>query len=86
MPGRLLAIDAPFVLYRSAFSLPDSFTDKDGHPVNALLGAVNLLLRIAADCRPRAIVVCFGAEAAAYRVGLFPPYHAQRPPVPDALG
>ena len=54
-------------------------------PVNALLGAVNLILRIAADCRPRAIVVCFGAEAAAYRTELYPAYHAERPPVPDAL-
>jgi DNA polymerase-1 len=30
-------------------------------------------------------VVCFGAEAAPYRVELFPSYHADRPPVPDAL-
>ena len=85
VPGPLLAIDGPFVLYRSFFALPDSITDGDGHPVNALLGAVNLILRIAADRRPRAIVVCFGAEAATYRTDLYPPYHAQRPPVPDAL-
>ena len=52
---------------------------RDGHAVDALLGAVNLILRIAADCRPRAIVVCFGAEAAAYRTELYPPYHAHRP-------
>jgi 5'-3' exonuclease len=85
MPGPLLVIDGPFVLYRSFFALPDSITDGDGHPVNALLGAVNLILRIAADRRPRAIVVCFGAEAASYRVELYPLYHAARPPVPDAL-
>jgi len=29
--------------------------------------------------------MCFGAEAASYRVELFPSYHADRPPVPDAL-
>ncbi|MFZ0089126.1 MAG: 5'-3' exonuclease [Solirubrobacteraceae bacterium] len=85
MPGPLLAIDGPFVLYRSFYALPDSITDGDGHPTNALLGAVNLILRIAADRAPRAIVACFGAEAATYRVELYPPYHAQRPPVPDAL-
>jgi 5'-3' exonuclease len=85
MPGPLLVIDGPFVLYRSFFALPDSIKDDDGHPVNALLGAVNLILRIAADCRPRAIVVCFGAEAASYRVELYPAYHAHRPEVPDAL-
>jgi len=83
--GPLLAIDGPFVLYRSFFALPDSITGVDEHPVNALLGATNLILRIAADRRPRAIVVCFGAEAAKYRVELYPGYHAQRPPVPEAL-
>jgi 5'-3' exonuclease len=83
--GPLLAIDGPFVLYRSFFALPDSIKDGDGNPVNALLGSVNLILRIAADARPRAIVVCFGAEAAHYRTELYPDYHAARPPVPDAL-
>ena len=85
MPGPLLAVDAPFVLYRSFYALPDSIHGSVGRPVNALLGATNLLLRIAADRRPRAIVMCFGAEAAAYRTELFPAYHADRPPVPEAL-
>src|SRR5579859_3757339 len=85
MPGPLVVVDAPFVLYRSFFALPDSIKDAVGRPINALLGAVNVLLRVAADHAPRAIVVCFGAEAAAYRVELYPPYHAARPPVPDTL-
>jgi DNA polymerase-1 len=85
MPPPLLAVDAPFLLYRSFFALPDSIHGADGHSVNALLGAANALLRIAADRRPRAVVLCFGAEAAAYRTELYPPYHASRPPVPDAL-
>jgi DNA polymerase-1 len=85
MPGPLLAVDAPFVLYRSFYALPDSIHGSVGRPVNALLGATNLLLRIAADQGPRAIVPCFGAEAADYRTELFPAYHADRPPVPDDL-
>jgi 5'-3' exonuclease len=85
MSGPLLAVDAPFLLYRSFFALPDSIKGADGQSVNALLGSANALLRIAADRGPRAIVVCFGAEAADYRVELFPPYHADRPPVPDPL-
>ncbi len=85
MPGPLLAVDAPFVLYRSFYALPDSIHGPEGRPVNALLGSVNLLLRIAADRGPRAIVLCFGADAAAYRTELFPAYHADRPPLPDAL-
>jgi len=82
----LLVVDAPFLLYRSFFALPESILGVDERPVGALLGAVNALLRVAADRRPRAVVLCFGAEAATYRVELFAGYHAARPPVPDALG
>jgi 5'-3' exonuclease len=85
MAGPLLVVDAPFLLYRSFFALPDSIKGADDHSVNALLGAANVLLRIAADRGPRAIVLCFGAEAAQYRVELYPAYHADRLPVPDAL-
>ncbi len=85
MPAPLLAVDVPFLLYRSFFALPESITGVDDHPVGALLGAANALLRVVADRRPRAVVLCFGAEAAAYRVELYPPYHADRPPVPDPL-
>jgi DNA polymerase-1 len=85
MPGRLLVVDAPYVLFRSFFALPDSIKGADGHAVNALLGAVNILLRIVADQRPRAVVTCFGPDAAAYRVELYPQYHAARPEVPGPL-
>lgn len=85
MSQPLLVVDAPYVLFRSFFALPDSIKGADGHPVNALLGAVNILLRIAADQRPRGIVACFGPDAAPYRVELYPAYHAARPEVPDAL-
>ena len=81
----LVVVDGPFLLYRSFFALPDSIKGVDSRPVNALLGGANVLLRLIGDRDPRAIVVCFGAEAAAYRVELYPPYHADRPPVPDAL-
>jgi DNA polymerase-1 len=85
VPGPLLVVDAPFLLYRSFFALPDSIKGAGDHPVNALLGGANAMLRIAADRDPRAIVMCFGTEAAHYRVELYPPYHADRPPVPEAL-
>jgi DNA polymerase-1 len=85
MPGPLLVVDAPFVLYRSFFALPDSIRGAEGRPVNALLGATNLLLRIAAETSPRAVVICFGAEQAPYRVELYAGYHAARPPMPEDL-
>ena len=85
MAAPLLLADVPWLLYRSFFALPSSITDADGRPVNALLGTANALLS-AVDARsPRAVVACFGAEGAAYRIALYPPYHAQRPPMPDEL-
>jgi 5'-3' exonuclease len=83
--GPLLAFDAPSLLYRAFFALPDSITDGDGHPVNALLGATNLVLYAVAEHRPRAVVACFGQEAAHYRVALHAGYHADRPPMPAEL-
>lgn len=85
MPAPLLAVDAPSLLYRAWFALPDSIRGADGTPVNALLGATNAILRIVADRRPRAVVICSGAEAARYRVERYAGYHADRPPVPDGL-
>jgi 5'-3' exonuclease len=85
VPAPLLAVDAPSLLYRAFFALPQSITDGDGHPVNALLGMANLILFIVERHDPRAVVLCFGAEAADYRTELFEPYHADRPPMPDEL-
>ena len=81
----LLIADVPWLLYRSFFALPKSIKGADGQPVNALLGTVNALL-IAIEARPpRAVVACFGAEQARYRVELYPPYHAHRDPMPAEL-
>jgi 5'-3' exonuclease len=85
MPGPLLAVDTPYLLFRAAFSLPESITDAEGRPVNALLGTANAILQVAEERAPRAIVLCFGEEAADYRVELYPAYHAHREPMPDPL-
>jgi 5'-3' exonuclease len=85
MLGPLLVVDAPSLLYRAFFALPDAITGTDGMPVNALLGATNAILRVVADRTPRAVAICSGAEAARYRVARYPGYHADRPPVPDGL-
>ena len=85
MPGPLLAVDAPSLLYRAFFALPQSITDGDGQPVNALLGMANLVLFAVERHAPRAVVLCFGAEAATYRKELFEPYHADRPEMPPEL-
>ena len=85
MTRPLLVIDAPSLLYRAFFALPQSITDGDGHPVNALLGTANVVLFVVERQAPRAVVFCWGAEKAAYRAELYAPYHADRPPMPPEL-
>jgi len=85
MAGPLLVVDAPSMLFRAFYALPDSIKGADGGPVNALLGTANLILREVEQRSPRAVVLCFGPDAADYRLELFEGYHADRPEVPDTL-
>jgi 5'-3' exonuclease len=85
VPAPLLAVDAPSMLFRAFYALPKSITDADGRPVNALLGAANLILREVVRHRPRAVVLCFGPDAAHYRLEIYPQYHADREELPDEL-
>ena len=85
MAGPLLLVDAPYLLYRAFYALPDSIKGSDGRPVNALLGSTNTMLAVAEEEGARAVVACFGPDAAAYRVELYAGYHAHRPPMPRDL-
>ncbi len=84
-PAPLLAVDTPSMLFRAFYALPKSIVGPDGNPVNALLGTANLIVREVEAHDPRAVVLCFGPDAASYRTELYPPYHADRPELPDRL-
>jgi DNA polymerase-1 len=66
------------MLFRAYYALPDSIVGPDGRPVNALLGAANLILREVELHAPRAVALCFGPDAAHYRTELYPSYHENR--------
>ncbi len=86
MAGPLLAVDTPSMLFRAFYALPDSIKGPDGKPVNALLGSANLILKEVELHQPRAVVLCFGPDAASYRTELYPAYHAEREAaMPDDL-
>ncbi|HEU4392661.1 MAG TPA: 5'-3' exonuclease [Solirubrobacterales bacterium] len=86
MAAPLLAVDTPSMLFRAFYALPDSIVGPDGKPVNALLGTANLVLKEVEIHRPRAVVLCFGPDAASYRTELYPAYHAEREAaMPDDL-
>src|SRR5215211_3310056 len=74
------------MLFRAFYALPTTIGDKERKPVNALLGTANLILREVEQHEPRAVVLCFGPDAADYRVELFAGYHADRIDMPAELG
>ncbi|MBK5219700.1 MAG: 5'-3' exonuclease [Thermoleophilia bacterium] len=86
MAAPLLVVDAPSMLFRAFYALPSKIVGTDGKPVNALLGTANLVLREVELHQPRAVVLCFGPDAAAYRTELYPGYHEKREEeMPDEL-
>lgn len=85
MRNPILLCDLPLLMYRSFFALPKSIKGADGKPINATLGTVNAVLAAIDEHQPRAVVMCDGAEAGAYRLEAFPGYHADREPMPEAL-
>ncbi|HSK50884.1 MAG TPA: 5'-3' exonuclease [Solirubrobacterales bacterium] len=86
MSGPLLAVDTPSMLFRAFYALPKTIVGPDGRPVNALLGAANMIVREVEAHDPRAVVLCFGPDAASYRTELYPAYHAEREAaMPDEL-
>ena len=78
MSGPLLALDVPWLLYRSFYAIPRSVKGRDGMPVGALLGTVNTTLTLVEAFAPRAVLCCLGAEDARYRRELYSGYHAQQ--------
>jgi len=74
------------MLFRAFYALPSKIVGPDGKPVNALLGTANMILREVEAHQPRAVVLCFGPDAASYRTELYPAYHEEREAqMPDEL-
>lgn len=79
-------IDAPVYVFRAYFSLPDSITDGDGHPVNALYGFANFLADLVAREQPSYVAVAFDESlSSSFRNQFYPAYKANRPPAPEDL-
>ncbi len=79
-------VDAPIYVFRAWFSLPDSITDSDGHPVNALYGFCGFLADLIRDARPQYLAVAFDESLdSSFRNEIFSDYKATRDPAPESL-
>ena len=83
MTEPLYLIDASIYIFRSYFSMPDTFRDKNGESVHAVYGYTNFLLDLC-DKQPQYISVAFDESLnTCYRNAIYPDYKANRD-LPDA--
>ena len=83
-PRHLYLIDASGFVFRAFHGLPP-LTRKDGTPIGAVLGFVNMLMKVMKDNSADAVAVIFDAARLTFRNDLYPAYKAQRPETPPDL-
>lgn len=79
MPDRLMLLDTATLYFRAFHGLPDTLRRRDGTPVNAVRGLLDMIARLVADFRPTHLVACWDDDwRPQWRVDLVPSYKAHR--------
>jgi DNA polymerase I len=75
----LLAVDGDNLAHRAYHALPQSISDAEGRPANAIIGFANMLLAVWEAEQPRTVFVGFDSVGApTYRNELLPQYQEGR--------
>jgi len=79
-------IDSSIYVFRAWFVLPDSITDREGNPVNAVYGFSDFVLQLLLQTRPSYIGFAFDESlASSFRNEIYPDYKANRESAPEEL-
>src|SRR5262245_62490169 len=81
---KLVLVDGSGYLYRAFHALPP-LSNSRGEPTGAVLGVINMLLKLLKDDDPALIGVVFDASGRTFRDDLYVEYKANRPSMPDDL-
>ena len=85
MPHQLL-LDTSSLMYRAFFALPQSISDSDGNPVNALHGYLDMTANLLRDQQPDRLIHVFDHDwRPAARVEAYPDYKAARAADPESV-
>lgn len=82
---KVILLDGHSLAFRAFFALPDTLITSSGQVTNAVYGFTSMLIRLLADERPQAVVVCFDKGAPQFRLDRYPQYKAGRATTPDAF-
>jgi DNA polymerase-1 len=80
----LVLVDGSSYLYRAFHAMPP-LTNAAGEPTGALLGVLNMLVKLTHDFPDAQLVIVFDAPGRTFRDDLFEAYKSHRPPMPDDL-
>ncbi|HEX9208110.1 MAG TPA: 5'-3' exonuclease H3TH domain-containing protein, partial [Steroidobacteraceae bacterium] len=82
----LYLVDASVFIFRAYYAVPIEVADRDGNPVNAVLGFARFLGELLERESPRHIAVAFDESLEqGYRNEIYPAYKANREPAPVEL-
>jgi DNA polymerase-1 len=83
-PQTLVLVDGSSYLYRAFHALPP-LSNSRGEPTGAVLGVINMLLKLLKEDDPPLIGVVFDAPGRTFRDEIYVEYKANRPTMPDDL-
>lgn len=81
---KILLVDGNSILNRGYYALP-LLTDKNGVYTNAILGFLNILLKVMEDEKPDYLTVAFDVHAPTFRHKMYAEYKGTRKPMPEEL-
>ena len=84
MSNKLLLVDGNSILNRAFYGLPD-LTTADGHHTNAVLGFLNILLKVIDEEKATHVCVAFDVKHPTFRHEIYKEYKGTRKPMPEEL-
>lgn len=82
--NKLLLVDGNSILNRAFYGLPE-LTTKDGIHTNAVLGFLNIILKVIEEEKATHICVAFDVKKETFRNSIYKEYKGTRKPMPDEL-
>lgn len=84
MKKKILLIDGHSILNRAFYGVPE-LTNSFGLHTNAILGFINILLKILEEEKPEYLTVAFDVHAPTFRHEIYEAYKGTRKPMPEEL-
>lgn len=82
--NKLLLVDGNSILNRAFYGLPE-LTTKSGIHTNAVLGFLNIILKVIDEEKATHICVAFDVKKETFRNSIYKEYKGTRKPMPDEL-